>query len=65
MLLQLASLIWASCWLAGVRLFVEPKGDIIVDMARFNLLGVLLKLNARPTFILVRDANLRHRTKRC
>ena len=58
MLLQLANRICASCWLAGVRLLVEPNGDIIVDIALFSLLGVLLKLNARPTFILVREANL-------
>jgi hypothetical protein len=31
---------------------------MMVDIARFSLLGVLLKLNARPTLALVRDANL-------
>lgn len=64
MLLQLANRIWASCWLAGVRLLVDPKGDIIVDIALFSLLGVLLKLNARPTFILVREANLCKKRKK-
>uniref|UniRef100_A0A224XVP9 Putative secreted protein n=1 Tax=Panstrongylus lignarius TaxID=156445 RepID=A0A224XVP9_9HEMI len=57
MFVQLASLICASC-VAGVKFVVEPNGDIIVDIARFNLLGVLLKLNALPTFILVLEANL-------
>jgi len=33
-------------------------GLIIVDTARFNLLGVLLKLNARPTLMRVLLANL-------
>ena len=39
---------------------LSPGGSnlIIVETARFNLLGVLLKLKARPTFIFVRDANL-------
>lgn len=48
MLLQLASRICASC-VAGVRLDVEPKGEIIEDMARFSLEGVLLNDRARPT----------------
>lgn len=48
MLLQLASLICASCE-AGVRLDVDPNGEIIEDIARFNLDGVLLKDSARPT----------------
>lgn len=56
-LLQLASLICASCE-AGLRFIVLPNGLIIVETARFNLLGVLLKLKARPTFSLVREANL-------
>lgn len=48
-LLQLASFICAS-WLAGVREFVLPNGDvIIVDTARFSLDGVLLNEKARPT----------------
>lgn len=38
---------------------VLPKGLIIVETARFNLLGVLLKLNVRPIFILVLEANLK------
>jgi hypothetical protein len=57
--LQLASLICASCE-AGVRFVVLPKGLIIVETARFNLLGVLLKLKARPTFIFVLEANLEY-----
>lgn len=49
MLVQLARRICASCE-AGVKELVLPKGDvIIVETARFSLLGVLLKENARPT----------------
>lgn len=48
MLLQLASLICASCE-AGVRLEVDPNGEIIDDIARFSFEGVLLNENARPT----------------
>jgi hypothetical protein len=49
MFVQLASFIWAI-WDAGVREFVLPNGDvIIVETARFNFDGVLLKENARPT----------------
>jgi len=48
----------------GVRalcaLFVKlSTGLIIVDTARFNLLGVLLKLKARPTLLRVLLANLK------
>lgn len=35
-----------------------PNGLIIVETARFSLLGVLLKLNALPTLIFVLAANL-------
>lgn len=49
----------ASCD-EGVRPFWLPNGLIIVDIALFSLFGVLLKLNARPTFTLVFDANLLH-----
>jgi hypothetical protein len=42
-----------------VRFVVLPNGLIIVETARFNLLGVLLKLKALPTFIFVREANLK------
>lgn len=48
MLLQLASLICASCD-AGVKLDVDPNGDIIEDIARFSFDGVLLNESARPT----------------
>lgn len=48
-LLQDASRICASCE-AGVRFDVEPKGEIIDDMARFSFDGVLLKDSARPTY---------------
>lgn len=49
MLVQLARRICASCE-AGVNELVLPKGEvIIVDTARFSLLGVLLKEKARPT----------------
>lgn len=48
-MLQLASRIWAS-WDAGVRFDVDPNGDIIDDMARFNFEGVLLNDSARPTW---------------
>lgn len=61
-LLQLPSRIWAICWFVGGRFCVTPNGDIIVDIALFSLLGVLLKLNARPTLALVRDANLEKNT---
>lgn len=57
MLLYDASRMLASCD-AGVMFVELPNGDIIVDMARFNFEGVLLKLNARPTLIRVRVANL-------
>jgi hypothetical protein len=56
-LLQLASLICASCD-DGLKFIALPNGPIIVETARFNLLGVLLKVKARPTFIFVREANL-------
>lgn len=56
--MQLPSRIWAICGFVGGRFCVAPNGDIIVDIALFSLLGVLLKLNARPTLALVRDANL-------
>jgi len=54
----------ASCKFAncddGVNPFWLPKGliVIIVDIARLNLLGVLLKLSALPTFTRVFEANL-------
>lgn len=48
----------ASCD-AGVMFVELPNGDIMVDIARFNFDGVLLKLNALPTFILVLVANLK------
>ncbi|MCP6508380.1 hypothetical protein NL478_26825, partial [Klebsiella pneumoniae] len=53
-------------WVDGVRACVTgpllvrlSTGLIIVDTARFNLLGVLLKLNARPTLMRVLLANLK------
>lgn len=45
-----------ALWLAN--------GLIILDTARFNLLGVLLKLNALPTFILVFAASLLWKKKK-
>ena len=52
----------ASCRFAkcavGVRTLWPPNGLSIVDTARFSLFGVLLKLRARPTLILVLVANL-------
>lgn len=63
MLLQLANRIPASP-LIGVKLVecdklvVEPNGDIIVDIALFNLLGVLFILSALVRFFLVFVANL-------
>lgn len=53
-----ANFILANCD-AGVMFVELPNGDIIVDMALFNFDGVLLKLKARPTFILVLVANLK------
>lgn len=55
---QLANLICANCE-AGVKLVELPKGDIMEETALFNFDGVLLKENARPTFKLVRVANLK------
>lgn len=63
-----AKCILANC-VDGVRAsvlgpLVKPStGLIIVDTALFNLLGVLLKLNARPTLIRVLVANLKQRKK--
>lgn len=49
MFVQLAKRIWAN-WEAGVKELVLPNGDVImVETARFNLEGVLLNENARPT----------------
>lgn len=51
MFVQLARRICASCE-AGVNELVLPNGDvIIVETARFSLLGVLLNEKARPTCI--------------
>lgn len=58
MLVQLARRICASCE-AGVKEFVLPNGDvIIVETARFSLLGVLLNEKARPTW--QRTKTVRH-----
>lgn len=60
-----AKCILANC-VDGVRVCVPgpllvklSTGLIIVDTARFNLLGVLLKLSARPTLMRVLLANLK------
>lgn len=52
-LLTLVAPLIDDCWES------VPKGLITVDTARFNLLGDLLKLKARLTFLPVRVANLR------